>query len=133
MYAEKNENMLIGECLLDLKTSVTPNEAQEGLYKTPSAAMTVGAILGVGAVGALMSLYCYCCCASRKRTAARVHVDRQPRPQSEFKKMEAPETDFKRMEDVAPKTEIPVGSDTVKQQRNRAKTPEVEKGCVPLM
>lgn len=88
MYAEQDVNMLIGECTLDLQTYVTPKD-KDNLLQTPSAAASVGIILGVGAMAGLMCLYCYCC--SSKRT----------KDTSEEKKEESDEvsTFFKRLED----------------------------------
>ena len=64
-YAEPDESMQIGHCELTLKTFVTHSSAEDGLFATPSAATTMGIILGSVAAIAVMCMFCYCC--QRKR------------------------------------------------------------------
>lgn len=66
IYAEENENMLIGECTFAMKTFVTANE-EAGFFQTPSAAATVGIVLGALAALALICVFCYCCIKNRKK------------------------------------------------------------------
>jgi hypothetical protein len=65
MYAQANDQMLIGECILTLSTFVT-KEDTSSLLSTPSAAATAGIILAVVLAAILMCFYCYCCVKSRK-------------------------------------------------------------------
>lgn len=69
IYAEQDESMKIGECTFDLKTYVTPT-ADQGFFQAPSAAATVGIVLGGLAAIALVCLYCYCCAKKRKQKLA---------------------------------------------------------------
>jgi hypothetical protein len=66
MYAEEDESMMIGECTFNLKTYVTPT-AEKGFLQTPSAAATVGIVLGALAAVALVCLWCYCCARKKKQ------------------------------------------------------------------
>src|SRR3569832_1513339 len=66
MYAADDDTMLIGECTFNLKTYVTPAETKSGFFQTPSAAATVGIVLGALAAVALLSLWCYCCAKKRR-------------------------------------------------------------------
>lgn len=66
IFATEDGSTLIGECTFNLKTYVTPS-ADKGVFQTPSAAVTVGIVLGALAVFALVCLYCYCCCRKRRR------------------------------------------------------------------
>lgn len=66
MYAEEDESMLIGDCSFNLKTYVTPT-AEKGFLQTPSAAATVGIVLGALAAVALVCLWCYCCARKKKQ------------------------------------------------------------------
>jgi hypothetical protein len=66
MYAEEDESMLIGDCTFNLKTYVTPT-AEKGFFQTPSAAATVGIVLGTLAAVALLCLWCYCCAKKKKQ------------------------------------------------------------------
>jgi len=86
MFAEQNENMKIGECYLDLKTYVTQKSTsgEKSLIGTPSAAATVGIVLGAVAVMALACLFCYCCRRKRKEKAKISAEDNE----SHFKRME---------------------------------------------
>ena len=94
MYAEENESMLIGECLLTLQTLVTPDDSQESFIRTPTAAVTAGMILGVGAVVALSCMYCYCCLRNNQTEAVALkHVSPAKSPEAEM------ESAFKRFED----------------------------------
>lgn len=65
IYAEEDESMLIGECTFSMKTYVTPSQTR-GFMQAPSAAATVGIVLGALAAVALVCLYCYCCISKRK-------------------------------------------------------------------
>lgn len=67
MYAEDDETMLIGECSFNLKTYVTPSSEKTGFFQTPSAAATVGIVLGAFVAVALVGLWCYCCAKKRRQ------------------------------------------------------------------
>jgi len=88
MYAEADESMMIGECILNLQTFMTETE-ESGLLRTPSAAAATGIALAVLAVVAMTCLYCYCCCRRRPDTR------KQPRGNPE----DSLESMFQRMED----------------------------------
>lgn len=65
MYATRNEEVLIGDCTLQLSTFVT-KEDEDSLLGAPSAAATAGIILAIIFATLLMCFYCYCCIKSRK-------------------------------------------------------------------
>lgn len=94
MYAEENENMLIGECLLTMETMRTPDQTSDSFLRTPSAAATAGIVLGVGAVMGLMCMYCYCCMRRNKG-----QVKAQKKSKSAVTPEDSLEAVFKRMED----------------------------------
>ena len=74
IFAEADETMLIGECSFVLDTYVTPATEANFYSRTvnpPSAAATVGIVLGTLAALGLVCLYCYCC----KRKAKKALVD----------------------------------------------------------
>lgn len=85
MFAEPNEDMLIGECTLILRTYVTKSNT-DTLELTPSASQTAGIVLAVAAMLALLIFWCYCC---RRKKQNKIAV----------KDVESDETSFKRMED----------------------------------
>lgn len=66
MYKDDSsmDESLIGSCTFNLKTMVT-NKA-DGSFTPPSAAMTIGIVAGVLALGSLIWLYCTCCRRSKK-------------------------------------------------------------------
>jgi hypothetical protein len=66
IFAQQDETMKIGECVLSLKTYVTRSSSEKSLISTPSAAASVGIALAVAAVLAMLGLYCYCCMKKRK-------------------------------------------------------------------
>jgi hypothetical protein len=77
LYAEKDDNMLIGECVYYVKTYVTPGSGEGGVAsKLPvdipsiSAAAAVGIALGSMAAIVLLTLYCYCCVCRKKKQVA---------------------------------------------------------------
>ena len=73
MYAQRNDNMKIGECKLSLATFVT-KQNKESLLNTPSAAATAGIALAVIFATLLMCMYCYCCIRSRKTKKDRLEA-----------------------------------------------------------
>lgn len=90
MYAEPNENMMIGHCTLDLQTYVTASSADEkSLLGTPSAAVAFGIALGGLVALSLLCVYCYCCCRKGKRveTSSRAPID-EINVTSSFKRMD---------------------------------------------
>ena len=71
IFAEANANMLIGECTFALDTMVTPADEPNFYRRTvnpPSAAATVGIVLGTLAMVALLCLWCYCCKRKQPRS-----------------------------------------------------------------
>jgi hypothetical protein len=70
LYAQRNENMKIGQCTMKLSTYVTPGEESDSLIGTPSAAATAGIVLAVLAAIFLMCFYCYCCRRSNTKNRA---------------------------------------------------------------
>lgn len=86
MYAEPDEDMLIGECTLALRTYVTKKD-KDSLVSMPSAAATAGIVLGAAAMLGLLMLWCYCCRKKRKERHAKIQ------------NAEDESTYFKRMED----------------------------------
>lgn len=77
MFAQRNENMKIGSCVLKLNTFVSPDDS-DSLINPPSAAATAGIILAVLAAVFLMCFYCYCCRSSKtkaKRNSSSVGGD----------------------------------------------------------
>jgi len=84
MFAEPNEDMMIGDCVLVLRTYVTKKD-QSSLISTPSAAQTAGIVLGSIALFALLMVWCYCC---RKKRKAKNKVNNAEDEQSHFKRME---------------------------------------------
>ena len=83
MFAEPDEAMLIGDCVLALRTYVTKKD-QSSLISAPSAAQTAGIVLGSIALLALLILWCYCCRKKRKAKKVENGLDEQ----SHFKRME---------------------------------------------
>jgi hypothetical protein len=79
MFAEQDENMKIGECTIVLKTYVT-QKGEKTLFGSPSAATTVGIVLGALAFFFLAFAYCYCC----RRKKGKVTAD----DQSQFHRMD---------------------------------------------
>jgi len=73
IFAEEDENMLIGRCKFNLNTFVTENEAY-GMFQIPSAAASVGIVSGTVAALALVCLYLRCC-TRRKRTKEELAED----------------------------------------------------------
>ena len=65
MYAEPNENMMIGDCRLELKTYVTQKD--DNLVGTPSAAIAAGISLAVVLMISLCCCYCYCCRRNKRK------------------------------------------------------------------
>jgi hypothetical protein len=101
MYAEPDESMMIGECLLTLQTFVTPDPSRKWYQVTPSAAVLSGMILGVGSVLFLGCFYCYCCCRRRSETKkTRDKISPEDSLEATFKRMEDEQANmFKLMED----------------------------------
>jgi hypothetical protein len=97
IYAEQDTSMLIGQCTFTMKTYVTPS-ASSSLPYTPTAAETVGIVLGALAVVALACLWCYCC--RRKRAQKTTMSD--TKTITDVKSTVTPEdvaSFFKRMDD----------------------------------
>lgn len=65
MYAEPNENMMIGDCRLELKTYVTQQE--DTLVGTPSAAIAAGISLAVVLMIGLCCCYWSCCRRNKRK------------------------------------------------------------------
>lgn len=65
MYAQRNDQMKIGECRLTLSTYVTKKD-ESSLLGAPSAAATAGIIIALIFAAMLMCCYCYCCIKTRK-------------------------------------------------------------------
>lgn len=87
MFAEQDENMKIGECILTLKTYVSRSSTEKTLLGTPSAAASVGIALAVAAVLALLCMYCYCCCKRKREKKTKIHALDTEDP-SHFSRME---------------------------------------------
>jgi len=60
IFAESNENMMIGQCTFNLKTYVTP-DPERGIFQTPSAAASVGMLGGSVAALVLICFWMRCC------------------------------------------------------------------------
>jgi hypothetical protein len=88
MYAEPDESMMIGECLLTLQTFVTPDPTTKWYQVTPSAAVLSGIVLGISSVLMLGCLYCYCCCRRRSETKMRDKISPEHSLESTFMRME---------------------------------------------
>jgi hypothetical protein len=87
IFAEADETMKIGECLLDLHTYVTRSEANQSMLEFPSAAVSSGLLLAALAFALLVSCYCYVCgCRSKKSNA--YDFDKPTEEVSYFKQME---------------------------------------------
>lgn len=65
MYANRNDQTLIGECTMVLSTFVS-KEDEDTLLGAPSAAATAGIVLAIVFATVLMCFYCYCCIKSHK-------------------------------------------------------------------
>jgi hypothetical protein len=86
MYAQQDESMKIGECVLELKTYVTQKSTEKNLIGTPSAAVTAGIVVAVAAVLSLLFLYCVCC--RRKKANDSSNKTVAVEEGSHFKRME---------------------------------------------
>jgi len=85
MFAQPDEDLLIGECTLALRTYVTQKN-KESLVGTPSAAATAGIVLGVAALLAMLTCWCWCC--RKKRQAKKAKVQSVEDEQTYFRRME---------------------------------------------
>jgi hypothetical protein len=89
LFATQDESQMIGDCYMNLKTSVTQTE--KTLIGMPSAFISSFLALGVVAAMALLMFYCHCCrrCCQKKT----------PKKDSFLQDKEDQDTYFKRMEE----------------------------------
>jgi hypothetical protein len=83
MFAQTDETMKIGECVLDLQTFVTRKEGSSSLLQFPSAAVASGMFLALFLLFLLVSLYCILC-----RRGRALAVEKFSDDDSYFSKME---------------------------------------------
>jgi hypothetical protein len=65
MFAQVDETMKIGECILDLQTFVTRQDGSSSLLVFPSAAVASGIFLALFLLFILVSMYCMLCRRAR--------------------------------------------------------------------
>ena len=87
MYAEQDESMKIGECVLQLQTLVT-QQHPNSLLGTPSAAVSTGMVLAGMAVLMCMCCYCYCCRRGGRKRPTQIAVPSKADVDSYFKRLE---------------------------------------------
>ncbi|GKZ00104.1 hypothetical protein MPSEU_000963800 [Mayamaea pseudoterrestris] len=132
IFAEADENMLIGECTFVLDTFVTPATEANFYSRTvnpPSAAATVGIVMGALAVLGLICLYCYCC--RRKSKVLADTDDEYYVPTNASKQPDDVSAFFKRLDDEtgsAPPTSITAPTITTQSigSSSRALTQDVQ-------
>lgn len=131
MYAEPDESMLIGECILRLQTYLTPTGSEKGMVKTPTAAVAAGMGLAVLAVAMIGCVYCF---FARKLSEANTK-----KPTSSSSADQSLDTLYKRMEEEKTIASGGVNANPKKwttlhsSNRTVASEPIIHRGSVPLM